>query len=147
MTWSPPTIPARLAGWEHAYASMVERLAATPFEWGAADCVARVLDLCEVMTGVNPLPASQRRYKTANGAALRLARLGFSDLDAALGSVFPAVPKARARRGDCGIGDVRIGGQSVEVAFIVMGANALASNERGPVVVQTMQLRKTFAIG
>lgn len=140
-------IPPRQPGWEHAYAVTLQRLVDTPFQWGAADCITRVLDLCEAMTGVNPLPAGERGYKTAIGAARKLKDLGFADLEAALAATFPEVPKARARRGDCGLAAVRVAGKTIDATFIVMGAQAVASNERGPVVIQTMQLRKTFAVG
>lgn len=147
MMFKAVTIPARKPGWEHAYSETLQSLVDTPFAWGTADCLARVADLCEAMTGVNPLPASERRYSTAAGAAKVMKRLGFATVGEALASVFPTVAKAKARRGDCGVADVRIDGVTVEAAFIVMGAQAVASNERGPVVIQTLQLKKTFAIG
>lgn len=147
MTWTAPVIPARKPGWEHAYAEKLQALVDMPFSWGKGDCIARVLDLCEAMTGVNPLPVSQRRYSTAAGAAKVMKRLGFESVGHALGAVFSEVAKSKARRGDCGVADVRIAGEIVEAAFIVMGAQAVASNERGPVVIQTLQLKKTFAIG
>lgn len=145
--FTPPAIPARKPGWEHAYAIVLQKLTDTPFKWGEADCLTRVADLCRALTGVNPLPARYRRYTTAIGAARQLVRMGFADIDAALSAGFPEVAKAKARRGDCGIANVRIAGQVVEATFIVMGAQAVASNERGAVVIQTMQLKKTFAIG
>lgn len=145
--WTPPVVPKRQPGWEHAYAVTLERLAAQPFAWGQADCLTRVADLCEAMTGVNPLTSGSRRYRTAAGAARTLARLGFTDIEQALASVFPPVPKSKARRGDCGVGIVNIGGEQMLSTFIVMGAQAVGSNERGPVVVQTMQLKSTFSVG
>lgn len=145
--FKPKVIPARQPGWEHAYAVTLQRLAETPFHWGTADCMTRVADMCFAITGVNPFPASSRRYRTAAGATRQLARLGFDDVDAALSAQFPEVPRLKARRGDCGVGQVRVAGEWVVAAFIVMGANAVGANEKGPVIVPTVKLRKTFAIG
>lgn len=145
--WKPRDIPARRPGWEHAYALILEKQAQVPFSWGEADCLTRVADLCRAMTGVNPFPMGMRRYRTAAGAAKQLKNLGFNDVDAALSAVFPEIAKAKARRGDCGVGEVRIQGKMVVATFIVMGAQAVGSNERGPVVVPTLALKRTFKVG
>lgn len=141
------TIPARKPGWEHAYAVVLEKLADTPFQWGRADCLTRVADICKAMTGVNPLPARFRRYTTGLGAARQMKRAGHDSIEQALAATFPEVPRSRARRGDCGIGEVRVRGEVVQATFVVMGTNAIAANERGAVVISTLQLAKTFAIG
>ncbi len=144
--WKPPAIPARLPGWEHVYAEMLEQQAKTPFAWGSADCLTRVADLCKAMTGVSPMPMSLRRYRTAAGAQRALQKLGFDDVAAALAAVFPEVPRAMARRGDCGVAEVRVAGEMILATFIVMGPNAIGTNARGPVVIPTLSLKRTFRI-
>lgn len=145
--WKPPAIPARKPGWEHAYAETLQQLADTPFQWGGADCLTRVADLCAAMTDVNPLPKSLRRYRTERGAARLLTKLGYGSIEDALAATFPEIARAKARRGDCGVGEVRVGGEMMLSTFIVMGTNAIGSNERGPVVVATLALKRTFQVG
>ncbi len=145
--WSPVEIPSRKPGWEHAYAELLQRQAETVFAWGKADCLTRVADLCESITGANPLPKSMRRYRTAAGAARVMARLGFADVGEALAATFPETARAKARRGDCGVAEVHIGGKPVLSTFIIIGTSAVGSNERGPVVIPTMSLKRTFRIG
>lgn len=147
MTWSPPVVPPRRPGWEHAYAEITEQFGRTPFSWGTADCLTRVADLTEAMTGVNPLPYMMRRYRSAAGAEMVLQELGFATPADALAAVFPSVPVSMARRGDCGIGSVRVAGEVHDAAFIVLGVNALGAGEKGAVVVPTLMLKQTFAIG
>lgn len=147
MNWKPPTIPPRKPGWEHAYAAELQEQARMPFAWGKADCLTRVADLCKAMTGVNPLPMAKRRYTTERGALRQMAKLGFASIEDALAAVFPDVPKAKARRGDCGVAEVRVNGEMTLSTFIVTGVTALGSDERGPVVIPTLALKRTFAVG
>lgn len=139
-------IPKRLPGWERAYADTISRLAATPFSW-RENCLTRVADVCEAMTGVNPFPRDLRTFTTKTAALRALNERGFGSEEDALAAFFPPIPLAMARRGDCAIGMVRVKGETPTSTFIVMGSKALGANESGVVVVDALMLKKAFRIG
>jgi hypothetical protein len=149
MTWTPPQIPKRRPGWERAFVEEMNRHLAVRFRWGVSDCLTVAADLCEAMTGVDPFPEGLRgSYSTAEAAARELARQGFEDVSKALGSVFTAIPRARARRGDCGTLTSLLDGRPVVSTFIVLGTGmAIGRQQNGGALVAVQQLEATFAIG
>lgn len=149
LTWSPPVVPARLPGWETAYARVLESHLANAFAWGTSDCLILPADLCLAMTGVEVFPAELRRYDSEIGALKLLSKLGLGGVEDALRRAFPPVPVARARRGDCGVRTVTIDGRATASAFVVLG-NGMAVGKaegRGKVIVPVFELTSAFAIG
>lgn len=144
--WKAPAIPARRAGWERAYVEVMERHMAEPFAWGVSDCLIVPSDLCLAMTGVDPMKR-MRRYSTETGAMKLLLKAGCADVEAALALVFPSVPIAFARRGDCGVFEQTFEGKPWLSAFIVMGDRAVGKGPDGAVAVPSHKLKSTFAIG
>lgn len=144
--WTPPAIPARRPGWEHGYAETLQRHVDRAFEWGVSDCLIVPADLCLAMTGVDPM-RRLRRYRGEIGAMRLMARLGYRTVEDALAAVFADVHPLRARRGDCGVLLQSVDGQPWLSTLIVMGDRAVGKGPRGPVVVATGALKRTFAIG
>lgn len=147
MDWTPPTIPARLPGWERAYVEIMERYQAEPFGWADLQhCLGAPAELTLGMTGVNPVRGLPAR-KTEEGQLRLLAKLGYRTVEDALEAVFPEIPKLLARRGDCGILDQTVDGREWPATFIVLGDRAIGKSVKGIVVVPTGRLKRTFAIG
>jgi hypothetical protein len=145
LIWTPPAIPPRQRGWETRFAALMEHELAQPFSWGSSDCLTLAADVCEALTGVQPFPLELRDYDSAAGAATVLVKLGFTSISGPLEAVFQPIPSARARRGDCG---VRVSAEGELSTFIVLGATAVGRAEgKSRVVVPTLQLAQTFAIG
>lgn len=137
----------RQPGWEPRYIAALERHMAAPFEWGVSDCLSVVADVAEAICGVNPLPAKRRRYRTAPGAARQLRRLGYQTIEEALGGTFEQIPVLKARRGDCGVLEQMVDGETQQAAVIVMGAIAVGKGPDGPMHVPLGRLKAAFAIG
>ncbi|MCF1744614.1 DUF6950 family protein [Paradevosia shaoguanensis] len=145
--WTPPTIPARLPGWELAYVATIERQAQEPFAWGQADCLRSAAELCLAMTGVDPM-AGLPDYATADEADALLASLGFSDLKQALQSVFRRIPKAHARRGDVGLVESVLEDRRILSTVIIMGEISIGKAVTGGAIhVPTSSLLAAFAVG
>lgn len=145
--WKAPAIPARKPGWETAFIDIMARHDALPFGYGRSDCLTVPADLCKGMTGVDPMRGS-RRYKTETGAAKQLFKLGLTDVESALKSVFPIVAKSNARRGDCGVLEQVVDGRPQLVTMIVIQCHmAKGKGQDGAIFVPVDQLKSTFAIG
>ena len=72
----------RIPHWERHLALALSSARTTPFAWGRHDCATWVFDLRTELTGGRDTAARWRgRYKTGNGAALILRRLGWSSLE------------------------------------------------------------------
>lgn len=147
--WTPKPIGPRLPGWEAKAIAVLGRHMALPLQAGLSDCLSVPADLTEAMCGVSILPAHLRRYRTMAGAYRLLSKLGFSDVEEALAAAFPRLPAAMARRFDAGIIERRDGvGRPVLATVIVSDrGHSLGRDEFGPVIVPTLGLRSTFAIG
>ena len=148
MTWSPPTIGLRLPGWESRLVETLQAHLAQPFAWGESDCLIVPADICKAMTGANPFPMRLRRYRTAAGAQRALLQLGFDTVQGPLEACFKRVPKALARRGDCGVRRISIEGVETLSAMVVLGnGTAVGKGMDGPVIVPVLGLDRTYAIG
>lgn len=143
--WTTPA--ERQAGWDRAYAEVMERALAEPFAWGVSDCLTVPADLCDAMCGRNPFPAKLRRYRTELGAAKLMRSLGFETVEDALTAVFPPIPILRARRGDCGVLEQDVDGIRKFACLIIMGDRAVGKGPAGPIGVPVTRLKSAFAIG
>lgn len=113
-------------GWEERLIGAVAGHMATPFAWGISDCFRMMMDSVEAVTGEDPYRGERGRYSSERGAALRIRRNGFDDLEAMIADRFPRVPMALAQRGDLAIiaGDEVAGG-------VVIGAEIAAKSRQG----------------
>ncbi|HTN63522.1 MAG TPA: hypothetical protein VL147_18535, partial [Devosia sp.] len=109
-------------------------------------CLIVPADLCRAMTGTDPM-RGLRRYGTEAGAMKVLLRLGFRSVEDALAVVFAPIDPLRARRGDCGVLAQMQDGRPWLSTLIVMGDRAVGKGPRGPMIVATSSLKRTFAIG
>lgn len=146
--WTPKPIGKRLPVWERAALAIFARHMAMPLTWGLSDCLTVPADLTQGMCGVTILPAHLRRYRTEAGAYRLLRKLGFMDVEEALKAAFPQIAPAMARRFDCGVVERRVDGRPVLATVIIThGGQAQGRDADGPVLVQQLTLRSTFAIG
>ena len=89
----------KLTNWVHALHEQIEAYKTQPFAWGKHDCCTLAADCVQAMTGVDKMANYRGGYKTAAGAARKLAKAGGMEaaISAELGdSIAPAL----AQRGD-----------------------------------------------
>lgn len=89
----------KINNWPVALYNQMEAFNEKPFEWGIHDCCTFAADCVLAMTGVDQMAGYRGGYKTAVGAARKLAKAG--GMEAAItaelgGSIDPAF----AQRGD-----------------------------------------------
>lgn len=91
---------SRVGGWESLLAAHIEAARHTPFAWGAHDCALWAADWVRLCTGEDHAAGWRGRYQTELGAARLLSRRGYGNVAALADALAPAVPVAKARRGD-----------------------------------------------
>lgn len=84
-----------------------------------------------------------RPYRTARGAAIRLARHGFRGVGGALAAVLEEVPPALARRGDVGV----VLEQGAEAGVVVLGTELAGMAPAGMTIVPRERLVRAFRVG
>lgn len=136
-------IPARSRGWELRLLAVIEDYKRQSMEWGRYDCLTQVADVCEAMTGHDPMAGQRGRYRSEGGAARVLKELGFSDVEEALAATFPEVAVAQARRGDCGI--ILMSGMKASV--VVLGTNVIGRHTRGSFLMPSLRMSRAFRVG
>lgn len=144
-TWTAPA--ERQPGWEHRFVAVLQRHMERPFAWGKSDCGIVVADVCRALTGRNPLPAHLRRYSTELGCARLIRGLGATDVAGVLVRIFPEIPPAQARRGDCGVVLTLVDGKPVPAAVIVLGPTVVGKGPAGAVHRPRADLVTAYAIG
>src|SRR5690606_22905725 len=82
-----PIVPGRTEGWETRLVDTLSRYGFSKFEWGKSDCLTHVADVCEAMTGVDPL-LPLRGYASEEDAARLLAARGCASVGDALAQAF-----------------------------------------------------------
>ena len=147
-------VPAtRARGWEIALARVVEHHAATPFAWGASDCLTLVADAAQALTGFDPMAQYRGRYQSGGGAARLLKKAGHADLGAALAARFEEVAPAMARRGDAGLVETTVRGRLSLAAVVITGAEVVGKSPPGRdggtglSIVSRDRLVRAFRIG
>jgi hypothetical protein len=93
---------ARLDDWPERLLAEVARHSDLPLQWGVSDCFTFPMDCVIAMTGKDPWPG-ERKYKSASGAARRLARHHFRNVGDAFAARFEEVAPSFALRGDLGV--------------------------------------------
>lgn len=89
----------KINNWTTALYAQLDAFNANPFNWGTHDCCTFAADCVQAMTGVDQMAGYRGGYKTAVGAARKLAKAGgmVAAISAELGE--PIAP-ALAQRGD-----------------------------------------------
>lgn len=89
----------KINNWQIALYAQVEAFNTLPFAWGTHDCCTFAADCVLAMTGTDQMAGYRGGYKTAVGAARKLAKAGgmVAAISAELGE--PIAP-ALAQRGD-----------------------------------------------
>ncbi len=141
MTAAFGEVPPRTQGWETRLADWLTEDRGRPVVWGQQDCATRVADVCQVMTGHDPMDFLRGRYASELDAAKLLAARGCADMGDMLAQAFPEISPAMARRGDVGTVVDRRGvvGAVVVEGDLVSGA--------GSTFMSRLRLARAFRVG
>lgn len=133
--------PARLQGWETRLVEWLTSDRGRPIVWGQSDCATRVADVCQAMTGFDPMEVLRGRYASELDAAKIMAARGCADMGDMLAQAFPEVAPSAARRGDVGTVVDRRGvvGAVIVEGDLVSGA--------GGTFMSRLRLARAFRVG
>ncbi len=95
----------RIDNWPSRLAAAVADAEHKPFAWGVHDCGAFAAVCEKAVTGETQFGDVLANYKTALGAARRLRRAGFDDIEALVAARLQEVPVNFAQRGDFVVSD------------------------------------------
>lgn len=133
----------RLADWEQRLADLIAAYQGGGFVWGVRDCFRLPQDVARAVAGLS-IWSDVRPYRTARGAAIRLARHGFAGVGDALAAALPEAPPAAARRGDVGI----VLKDGAQAGVVVLGAEiAGMAPDGGLTILPRARLVRAFAVG
>lgn len=127
--------------WTLALHQQIAQFNDKPFAWGTHDCCTFAADCVLAMTGVDHLAAHRGGYKTAVGAARRLAKVGGIEagMTALLGE---SIAPAFAQRGDVVCFSSPLG----DTAGICMGTHIAAAGLSGITHTPMMQAYKAWRV-
>ncbi len=133
---------SRVAGWEMRLADAVRRGLETPFQWGVHDCTTFAFDVRSALLGGAADVPWRGKYRTAEGAARYLRKLGHADLEAAARAVLgdPLDTVLMAQRGD-----IALAGQP-EGAWVVIGRDVVGVGPDGPAVLPLRACRLVWRV-
>lgn len=137
-----PKVPPRSLGWEGRLIDILHAEESRDFQWGTSDCLTLVSDCCTAVSGVDPMK-DIRGYKTEAQANEIMAARGYSSVADALAECFEEIAPAMARRGDCGVVELR----GVVASVVVMGAISYGRSERGLIKFPTNRVTRAFKVG
>ena len=95
----------RVDNWPSRLALVVADAERMPFGWGVHDCAIFARNCQVAVTGKDRFGDLFGGYKTALGAARRIKRAGFDDIEGLLSAHLPEVPVNFAQRGDVAVVD------------------------------------------
>ncbi len=99
----------RIDSWPSRLAATVADAEHRAFAWGIHDCGAFAAACEKAVTGETQFGDVLGNYKTALGAARRLKRAGFDNIEALVSARLPEVPVNFAQRGDFVVSDSDLG--------------------------------------
>lgn len=118
----------RLDGWEKRLKVVVEKHQALPSDYSLSNCYIIPDDAVEALTGARMHPKvynGKNCPKTEKGAAKRLLRNGFRNVEEAFAARFSSIPPSLAQRGDIGVVErdgVVSGGVFTAIGFMARNA-------------------------
>lgn len=121
----------RQAGWEKRLKAVIDTHMALPADYAVTNCYIIPDDAVEAITGKRMHPAMYRGGsgpKTEKGAARRLLKHGFRNVEEAFAACFEAIPPTLAQRGDVGIvqrDGQFCGGVFTSIGFMVRGQDRI----------------------
>lgn len=138
-------IPNRLPDWDRRMAVVATRHMREPQEWGKSDCITRVADIVEALTGFDPAADIRGKYTTPEGAAKLMRRRKCDNVEQLLEKYFEPVGRLKAQRGDL----VTVEDDGVIAAAYVTEYGVAVSTARGTFFrPQTSDsIRKAFKVG
>lgn len=90
----------RLPDWDRRLAAVTERHMQTPSVMGESDCLLKVADAVEAVTGFDPAAKQRGKYNSAQGAAKVMRRMKCANAEEVLAKMFEPVGRLLAQRGD-----------------------------------------------
>ncbi len=123
----------RIENWPSRLAEAVAAAEHKPFLWGAHDCGTFASDCEMAITGGTLFVDVLGGYKTAMGAARRLKRAGFADIEALVADRLPEIEVNFAQRGDIVVSDSELGpviGVMLGEIFVSPGDDGLVRHAR-----------------
>lgn len=96
----------RLDGWEKRLKAVIEKHQALPSDYARSNCYIIPDDAVEAIIGARMHPSlynGRNGPKTEKGAARRLLRHGFANVEEAFAARFERIPASLAQRGDIGV--------------------------------------------
>ncbi len=126
----------RIDNWPSRLVAAVAAAEKIPFAWGTHDCGSFAAVCEEAVTGETQFGDVLGNYKTALGAARRLKRAGFDNIEALVAARLPEVPVNFAQRGDFVVINTDIGpaiGVNLGDVAVVPGPDGLVRYPRSSV--------------
>ncbi len=123
----------RIDNWPSRLAAAVADSEHKPFVWGSHDCGTFAANCERMITGETQFGDVLGGYKTALGAARRLKRAGFDNIEALVAARLPEVPVNFAQRGDVVVSDSDLGpqiGVMLGDVFVSPGDDGLIRRDR-----------------
>lgn len=90
----------RLENWDQRLALVTARLIRTPSVWGESDCLLKVCDAIEAVTGEDLAADIRGQYSTEAGAARLMRKRKAKNVEDVLAQFFEPVGRLLAQRGD-----------------------------------------------
>lgn len=90
----------RVSDWDRRLAKVTETHLKTPSVWGESDCLLKVADAIEAVTGLDLAVTVRGKYKTELGAAKLLLKRKYENVEAVFDDYFEPVGRLMAQRGD-----------------------------------------------
>ena len=133
----------RLDNWPSRLAAAVADADHEPFRWGSHDCGAFAAVCEKAVTGGTLFADVLGNYKTALGAARRLKRAGFDNIEALVSARLQEIPVNFAQRGDIVVSDSDIG----PVIGVMLGDVFVSPGDDGLIRQARIFARRAWRVG
>lgn len=135
----------RVHEWDRRLAEVTSRHLQTPSSWGESDCLLKVADAIEAVTGIDLAGSIRGKYKTEAGAAKLLRKRGHTNVESLLEELFDPVGRLLAQRGD--VVTIEQDGQ-IAAGYVTEYGVIVATPTGSAFRPQTDQsIRKAFKVG
>lgn len=137
----------RLPDWEERWLAFVADAYGSQCIWGEDDCMLMIGRNIEALTGEDWYTEHLGKYSTEMGAFKHLAGMGSKTPGEHMGKLLPAVPVARAKRGDIMLLrdclGVNLGAKTLFKGHIIEGN----TEEDKTVLVNTLECEAAWSVG
>lgn len=135
----------RIKDWDRRLAAVTTRHIKTPSQWGESDCILKVADAVEAVTGNDLARTMRGKYHTELGAAKLLKKRKCDNVEQLLDKYFEPVGRLMAQRGDVVAVDQ---GDAIAAGYVTEYGVAVASPSGLAFIPQTSpSIRKAYKVG